>query len=139
MHTVDVYSAENSKEPAVKNALVYIARTDNEAYVGPAPLEDIAQQIYETYGNVMDTQLPFRMKLIRNFETKQRPLWLERRVPVKLGRGTARNMSRCTWRSLVRVRAASQKAYRVIFGKKLNIERSDEPEKWMFVQTRVID
>lgn len=23
--------------------------------------------------------------------------------------------------------------------KKLNIERSDEPEKWMFVQTRVID
>ncbi|KAI8150048.1 ChaC-like protein-domain-containing protein [Fennellomyces sp. T-0311] len=33
-----------------EKALVYIATTDNEAYVGPAPMEDIAKQIFETYG-----------------------------------------------------------------------------------------
>ncbi|KAL1933402.1 hypothetical protein VTP01DRAFT_7492 [Rhizomucor pusillus] len=50
VHTVDVFSTKSDKEPEVKNALVYIATTDNEAYVGPAPMEDIAQQIFETYG-----------------------------------------------------------------------------------------
>lgn len=30
--------------------MVYIGTTDNEAYVGPAPYQDIAKQIYETYG-----------------------------------------------------------------------------------------
>ncbi|KAI8889936.1 ChaC-like protein [Backusella circina FSU 941] len=33
-----------------EKALAYIATTDNEAYVGPAPAENIAKQIYETYG-----------------------------------------------------------------------------------------
>ncbi|KAI8083043.1 ChaC-like protein-domain-containing protein [Halteromyces radiatus] len=33
-----------------EKAMVYIATTNNEAYVGPAPMEKIAQQIYETYG-----------------------------------------------------------------------------------------
>lgn len=30
--------------------MVYIGTTDNEAYVGPAPLDQIAKQIHETYG-----------------------------------------------------------------------------------------
>ncbi|SAM05540.1 hypothetical protein [Absidia glauca] len=50
VHNVDVYSAESDTVPAVKDAMVYIATTDNEAYVGPAPMDTIAQQIYETYG-----------------------------------------------------------------------------------------
>ncbi|EIE78460.1 hypothetical protein RO3G_03164 [Rhizopus delemar RA 99-880] len=33
-----------------EKALVYIGTTDNEAYVGPAPLDQIAKQIHETYG-----------------------------------------------------------------------------------------
>ncbi|KAI7855092.1 ChaC-like protein-domain-containing protein [Circinella umbellata] len=50
VHTVDIFSADNDKEPAVKNALVYIATTDNVAYVGPASMEHISQQVFETYG-----------------------------------------------------------------------------------------
>lgn len=50
VHTVDVYSEEDDTVPAVKNAMVYIGTTDNEAYVGPAPAQDIAKQIHETYG-----------------------------------------------------------------------------------------
>lgn len=30
--------------------MVYIGTTDNEAYVGPAPAKEIAQQIYDTIG-----------------------------------------------------------------------------------------
>ncbi|KAI9287786.1 ChaC-like protein [Umbelopsis sp. AD052] len=33
-----------------EKALVYIGTTDNEAFVGGAPVDDIAQQIYESYG-----------------------------------------------------------------------------------------
>ncbi|KAG1471592.1 hypothetical protein G6F56_002042 [Rhizopus delemar] len=50
VHTVDVYSLEDDVTPAVENALVYIGTTDNQAYVGPAPLDQMAKQIYETYG-----------------------------------------------------------------------------------------
>ncbi|CAO3635291.1 unnamed protein product [Cunninghamella blakesleeana] len=50
IHTVDIYGNENEKIPVVKDAMVYIATTDNEAYAGPAPLNEIAKQIYETYG-----------------------------------------------------------------------------------------
>ncbi|CAM0136160.1 hypothetical protein VKS41_005445 [Umbelopsis sp. WA50703] len=49
VHTVDVYRVHET-EPAVRNALVYIATTDNEAYVGNAPLDDIAKQIAESHG-----------------------------------------------------------------------------------------
>ncbi|KAI8986381.1 ChaC-like protein [Pilobolus umbonatus] len=50
VHKVDVYNDKDPNTPAVKDALVYIATTDNEAYVGPAPAAQIANQIYETYG-----------------------------------------------------------------------------------------
>ncbi|KAI8642431.1 ChaC-like protein-domain-containing protein [Parasitella parasitica] len=33
-----------------EKALVYIGTTDNEAYVGPAPADKIAQQIHDSYG-----------------------------------------------------------------------------------------
>ncbi|ORX61648.1 ChaC-like protein [Hesseltinella vesiculosa] len=50
VHHVDVYEAEEDQEPIVKNALVYIATTENEAYVGPAPMQEIAKQIFDTHG-----------------------------------------------------------------------------------------
>ncbi|CEP09689.1 hypothetical protein [Parasitella parasitica] len=50
VHTVDVFSFEDDETPTVKNALVYIGTTDNEAYVGPAPANEIAQQIHDSYG-----------------------------------------------------------------------------------------
>ncbi|KAG0171362.1 hypothetical protein DFQ30_001117 [Apophysomyces sp. BC1015] len=50
VHTVHVYTAANDKEPIVRDALVYIGTTNNEAYVGPAPMEAIAKQIHESYG-----------------------------------------------------------------------------------------
>ncbi|CAO3676289.1 unnamed protein product [Umbelopsis vinacea] len=49
VHTVDVYRP-NEEEPAVRDALVYIGTTDNDAFVGNAPVDEIAKQIYESYG-----------------------------------------------------------------------------------------
>ncbi|CAG8437239.1 9265_t:CDS:2 [Funneliformis mosseae] len=46
IHYLDVYQL-GSGEPIVKNAMVYIGTTKNEEYVGPAPLNSLAQQIYE--------------------------------------------------------------------------------------------
>ncbi|CAG8551657.1 11990_t:CDS:2 [Ambispora leptoticha] len=46
---IDVFQNQSS-EPVVKNAIVYIATKDNEEYVGPAPVESIAQQIFTSRG-----------------------------------------------------------------------------------------
>ncbi|CAG8754580.1 9179_t:CDS:2, partial [Dentiscutata erythropus] len=49
IHYVDVYQLGND-EPIVKNAVVYIATTKNESYVGPASLDAIARQIFLSVG-----------------------------------------------------------------------------------------
>ncbi|CAG8478888.1 10088_t:CDS:2 [Ambispora gerdemannii] len=46
---IDVFQ-NHRVEPVVKNAIVYIATKDNEEYVGPAPIESIAQQIFTARG-----------------------------------------------------------------------------------------
>jgi hypothetical protein len=38
---------------AYLQALVYIGTTDNDAFVGNAPVDEIAKQIYESYGKVL--------------------------------------------------------------------------------------
>ncbi|RUO95973.1 ChaC-like protein [Jimgerdemannia flammicorona] len=50
---VEVYLAINSLElncTSRSQAMVYIATTNNESYVGPAPVDEIALQIYKSYG-----------------------------------------------------------------------------------------
>jgi hypothetical protein len=38
---------------AYLQALVYIGTTDNDAFVGNAPVDEIAKQIYESYGKLL--------------------------------------------------------------------------------------
>ncbi|KAK9823903.1 hypothetical protein WJX72_006269 [[Myrmecia] bisecta] len=50
---VDIFTKESGPTPAVKGALVYIATANSKAnvnYLGPAPPEDIAQQIAHAVG-----------------------------------------------------------------------------------------
>ncbi|CAG8552836.1 15352_t:CDS:2 [Acaulospora morrowiae] len=49
IHYLDVFQSGHD-EPVVKNAIVYIATTENESYIGPAPLDVIAQQIFRSVG-----------------------------------------------------------------------------------------
>ncbi|KAF9378768.1 Cation transport regulator-like protein 2 [Podila verticillata] len=48
-HFLDVYQP-GSDVPVVEKAIVYIGSTDNSEFAGPAPLENIAAQIYHSYG-----------------------------------------------------------------------------------------
>ncbi|CAL5016700.1 unnamed protein product [Urochloa decumbens] len=50
---VDLYTDSSPKIPAVENVMVYLATTNKERnpnYLGPAPLEEIARQIYLAEG-----------------------------------------------------------------------------------------
>ncbi|CAG8730011.1 6165_t:CDS:2, partial [Acaulospora colombiana] len=49
IHYLDVFQLAHEK-PVVKNAVVYIATTKNESYVGPAPLDVMARQIFHSVG-----------------------------------------------------------------------------------------
>ncbi|CAB4385943.1 unnamed protein product [Rhizophagus irregularis] len=49
IHYLDIYQLEK-EEPIIKNAIVYIATTKNEEYVGPTSLDLLAQKIYECIG-----------------------------------------------------------------------------------------
>ncbi|KAL1917046.1 uncharacterized protein VTP21DRAFT_5244 [Calcarisporiella thermophila] len=49
IHFVDVYQP-GRELPIVKDAMVYIGTTSNEHYIGPAPLDNIALQIYHSHG-----------------------------------------------------------------------------------------
>ncbi|CAG8779700.1 5965_t:CDS:2 [Gigaspora margarita] len=49
IHYADVYQLGHD-EPIVKNAVVYIATTKNESYIGPASLESMALQIHQSVG-----------------------------------------------------------------------------------------
>ncbi|KAF9311741.1 hypothetical protein BG003_007058 [Podila horticola] len=48
-HFLDVYQP-GSDVPIVEKAIVYIGSTDNSEFAGPAPLENIAEQIYRSHG-----------------------------------------------------------------------------------------
>ncbi|CAL5031775.1 unnamed protein product [Urochloa decumbens] len=50
---VDLYTDSSPKIPAVENVMVYLATTNKESnpnYLGPAPLEEMARQIYLAEG-----------------------------------------------------------------------------------------
>uniref|UniRef100_A0A0D9W5L3 glutathione-specific gamma-glutamylcyclotransferase n=1 Tax=Leersia perrieri TaxID=77586 RepID=A0A0D9W5L3_9ORYZ len=50
---LDLYTDSSPKTPAVKDVMVYLATTNkesNENYLGPAPLEEMAKQIYQAEG-----------------------------------------------------------------------------------------
>ncbi|EEC77366.1 hypothetical protein OsI_16082 [Oryza sativa Indica Group] len=50
---LDLYTDSSPKTPAVKNVMVYLATTNkqsNQNYLGPAPLEEMAKQIYLAEG-----------------------------------------------------------------------------------------
>lgn len=58
--------------------MVYIATTDNEAYVGPAPMETIAQQIYETYGKKISMMtIWIKVITVLTKQTFYRTFWME--------------------------------------------------------------
>ncbi|KAG0090600.1 Cation transport regulator-like protein 2 [Podila epicladia] len=48
-HFLDIYQP-GSDVPIVEKAIVYIGSTDNSEFAGPAPLENIAEQIYCSHG-----------------------------------------------------------------------------------------
>ncbi|KAG0350415.1 Cation transport regulator-like protein 2 [Podila minutissima] len=48
-HFLDIYQP-GSDVPIVEKAIVYIGSTDNSEFAGPAPLENIAKQIYYSRG-----------------------------------------------------------------------------------------
>ncbi|CAM0904439.1 unnamed protein product [Alopecurus aequalis] len=50
---LDLYTDSSPKTPAIENVMVYLATTNKEAnenYLGPAPLEEMAKQIYLAEG-----------------------------------------------------------------------------------------
>lgn len=49
--SADIWAMKDGKEEVVvKDALVYVGLPDNEAFVGPAPLDELAQRIFECEG-----------------------------------------------------------------------------------------
>ncbi|KAI9228120.1 MAG: ChaC-like protein [Piptocephalis tieghemiana] len=48
-HYVDVFQHEQ-EEPIVSKALVYIGTLENSEYIGPAPMDDMARQIFKAVG-----------------------------------------------------------------------------------------
>jgi cation transport regulator ChaC len=47
---IDVYENETDTTPCIKNALVYMATTENPEYLGFAPVEDLAEHIARSVG-----------------------------------------------------------------------------------------
>ncbi|KAF9118406.1 Cation transport regulator-like protein 2 [Mortierella sp. 14UC] len=48
-HFLDIFQP-GADIPVVEKAIVYIGSTDNSEFAGPAPLDNIAQQIYASHG-----------------------------------------------------------------------------------------
>lgn len=47
---IDVYNKPEDTDPILRNVLLYTATTENDNYLGPAPLSEIANQIYRSIG-----------------------------------------------------------------------------------------